>query len=884
MVSTMTICNTGRRTAITRGRGTSEQDGREGERSEDQAGSGRGYQRGGRDGQESDHGSQRSSRAQVGNHVNNQGNNKNQDDNVINDNNQGNVRTRNNGRGGCSYKESMACNLKDYDGKGGAREPEGYVHCQFFYWQSTNLLAMPPTLIDSMSLLGYSLIWLPLRTKELRAGMLTDEAIRNGALKKVTEKRGNNGEPSRDGNARNDNKRSRTGRAFATTTNPVRKKYTGTAPKCPNCNYHHQPEVPCRLCTNCNRFKHIAKDCRVGPRIMNPLNARNSTVARGGCFECGCTDHYKASCSRLNRDPRPGGNRPNQVMAIEGGQGCGNNGNYALGRDFVMGAEEAHQDPNIVTGTFTLNKHYATTLFDSGADYSFVSTTFIPLLEIEPNNLSFSYEIEIASDQLVEINKVIRGFKIEIVGHIFDIDLIPFRHRIFDVIVGMNWLSRHKAKIVFHEKVVRIPLPNREILRVFGEKSEEKVRHSKSAKVNEQKLKDTVVFRNFFEVFPNDLSGLPPLREIEFRVVKSTQRTPGQGFHLTKFIAMGSIEKQFLGHVINGDGLHVDSSKIKAVKNWEAPSTPTEDRSFLRLAGYYRQFIENFSKLAKPLTILTQNHKEYVWGEEQERTFKSLKDKLCNAPVLALLDGPEDFVCMRTRSSSNLIAESSTTLKHRNRRRSKQRVEPFSLEESPVVTMADQRTMAELLQAPTEGYGDAIVIPAILAENFELKHGLLNLDLLRTCPHHCFTELHQLDTFYNALTPTDQDSLNAAAGGNLLTKTPRDALTIIENKSKVHNSQNKPIVSKVSTNAPSSSTPYFLEIATLVDAVKAMLHQKSSPPASVKAVEEIYVTCGGPHPYHQCLATDGNVFLKYQDNIQGYVSTVTVNYNQGNIG
>ncbi|GKB52234.1 reverse transcriptase domain-containing protein [Tanacetum coccineum] len=312
---------------------------------------------------------------------------------------------------------------------------------------------------------------------------------------------------------------------------------------------------------------------------------------------------------------------------------------------------------------------------------------------------------------------------------------------------------------------------------------------------------------------------------------------------------------------------------------------------------------------------------------------------------------------MRTRSSSNLIVESSTTPKRRNRRRSKQRVEPFSLEETSVVTMADQRTMAELLQAPTEGYGDAIVIPAILAENFKLKHGLLNLvtskqfygfekedphahipqiwlekepprsiltwedlvskfinqffppskttnlrneimnfqqrfdesfceawdrfkDLLRACPHHSFTELHQLDTFYNALTPTDQDSLNAAAGGNLLTKTPRDALTIIENKSKVRNSRNKPIVSKVSTNAPSSSTPHSPEIAALVDAVKAMLHQKSSPPASVKTVEEICVTCGGLHPYHQCLATNGNVFPEYRDNIQGYVSATTVNYNQ----
>nr|GEV28438.1 reverse transcriptase domain-containing protein [Tanacetum cinerariifolium] len=252
---------------------------------------------------------------------------------------------------------------------------------------------------------------------------------------------------------------------------------------------------------------------------------------------------------------------------------------------------------------------------------------------------------------------------------------------------------------------------------------------------------------------------------------------------------------------------------------------------------------------------------------------------------------------MRTCSSSNLVGETSTNPKGRNRRRSKQRIKPFSLEETPVVTMADQRTMAKLLQAPTEGYGDAIVILAILTENFELKHGLLNLvtskqfygfekedphahirwfnkitstikyrdqrfdksfceawdhfkDLLRACPHHGFTELHQVDTFYNALNLTDQDLLNAATGGNLLTKTPRDALTIIENKSKVHNSQNKPVVTKVTTNAPSSSsTPYFPDIA---DAVKVMIHDKSSLPASVKAVEQICVTCGGPHPYHQC--------------------------------
>ncbi|GJU20648.1 putative reverse transcriptase domain-containing protein [Tanacetum coccineum] len=103
-------------------------------------------------------------------------------------------------------------------------------------------------------------------------------------------------------------------------------------------------------------------------------------------------------------------------------------------------------------------------------------------------------------------------------------------------------------------------------------------------------------------------------------------------------------EVQFLGNMINGDGIHVDPSKIEAVKNWEAPKTPTKVHLFLGFVGYYRRFIENFSKTAKSLTILTQKCKTFDWGEEQELAFQTLKDKLCNAPVLALLDGPEDFV------------------------------------------------------------------------------------------------------------------------------------------------------------------------------------------------------------------------------------------------
>nr|GEU86037.1 hypothetical protein [Tanacetum cinerariifolium] len=298
------------------------------------------------------------------------------------------------------------------------------------------------------------------------------------------------------------------------------------------------------------------------------------------------------TCPRLNRALRPKGIRPNQAMNIEGGQGCGNNGNQACGRALVMGADS-------------------------------------------DGNLGFSYEIKIARGELVEINKVVQGCKLETEGHIFDIDLIPFEHKSFDVIVRMDWLSRHKAKIVFHKKVVKIPLPNGKILRVLREKPEEKVRRSKSAKVKERKLIDIVFIRNFSEVFPDNLSGLSPSREIKFRidlilgampVVKSPYRLApseieefssqlrelqNKGFiwpsllpwgapvlfvkkkdvfiddiliysrtkgehkiHLWLILELLKKEKlyakfskcefyfqvmQFLGHVVNGDGLHVDS-------------------------------------------------------------------------------------------------------------------------------------------------------------------------------------------------------------------------------------------------------------------------------------------------------------------------------------
>ncbi|GJX34884.1 reverse transcriptase domain-containing protein [Tanacetum coccineum] len=157
-------------------------------------------------------------------------------------------------------------------------------------------------------------------------------------------------------------------------------------------------------------------------------------------------------------------------------------------------------------------------------------------------------------------------------------------------------------------------------------------------------------------------------------------------------------------------------------------------------------------------------------------------------------------------------------------------------------------------------------------------------DLLRACPHHGFSELHQLDTFYNALNVNDQDSLNSAAGGNFLDKRPADCSSIIESKSKVRHSRSKAIIAKVSTSASTSGVSP--DVAELKDMVRALLLDKQiSPvpaPAPIKAVEHSCVTCGGAHSYRNCPTTNGN---NYRDNIQEYVSqAAAANFNQGNSG
>ncbi|GKF44504.1 putative reverse transcriptase domain-containing protein, partial [Tanacetum coccineum] len=171
----------------------------------------------------------------------------------------------------------------------------------------------------------------------------------------------------------------------------------------------------------------------------------------------------------------------------------------------------------------------------------------IPLLGLEPNDLGLRYYIKIASGQLVEIDKVIKGCKLEIEGYVFDIGLIPFRHVSFDVIIGMYWLSNYKAEIIFHEKVVRIPLSDGKVFRVLGERSEEKARLSMRAKVSEKKQEEIVIVRDFPEVFLDDLSGLPPIQEIKFRI----ELTPGatQVAKSPYYLASSELE-EFLGQLM----------------------------------------------------------------------------------------------------------------------------------------------------------------------------------------------------------------------------------------------------------------------------------------------------------------------------------------------
>ncbi|GJX12548.1 putative reverse transcriptase domain-containing protein [Tanacetum coccineum] len=360
-------------------------------------------------------------------------------DNVNNANaNGGNGGNANGGNNGFSYKAFLACNPRDYDGKGGAVALTSSFINKALTWWNTQLQPRGREATIGMTWVEFKALLMeefcPSNKMEklesdaiLKVGILTDEAVRCGTLIRSSEKRKEVEETNKQGGSWKDNKKAKVGKGFVATT-PPRNENVGLYSKCAKCSAYHPEGGPCKLCYNCQKPGHFARDCRAPVKQVAPI----STVRMGNnqrvCYECGSSKHLRNTYPKLNRAPR--------------------------------------QDLNVVTGTFSLNDHFATVLFDSEADFSFISTKFVPLLNVKPSIVSPGYVIEVANGKKEEIDRIICNCKLELVNSLFTIDLISLGHGSFDVIVGMDWLSKNKAEIVCYEKMVRIPLEGGEILHV----------------------------------------------------------------------------------------------------------------------------------------------------------------------------------------------------------------------------------------------------------------------------------------------------------------------------------------------------------------------------------------------------------------------------------
>ncbi|GJS43821.1 putative reverse transcriptase domain-containing protein [Tanacetum coccineum] len=371
-----------------------------------------------------------------------------------------------------------------------------------------------------------------------------------------------------------------------------RKPYGGSLPKCTKCHLHHNG--PCtQRCHKCNKIGHFARDCRStgSTNVANTQKGNGAAPKGNGCFECGAPGHFKRDCPKLrNKD---GGNRNAQGWV------------YAVGNAEKRGNAPGNPDANVVTGTFLLNNHYASILFDTGADRSFISTAFSSLINIAPTPLENCYDVELADGKLVGIDTIIRGCTLNFLDHPFNIDLMPVELGSFDVIIG-GLLEQDIPKTAFQTR--------------YGHYE--------------------------FQVMPFGLINAPADEKDHEEHLKAILELLKKEKLYTKFskCEFWIPKVQFLGHVIDSRGIHVDPAKIESIKDWASPKTPTKIRQFLGLAGYYRRFIEGFLKIAKSMKKLTQKGIKFDWAEKEENTFQLIKQKLCSAPILALPEGSEDFV------------------------------------------------------------------------------------------------------------------------------------------------------------------------------------------------------------------------------------------------
>ncbi|GJY36496.1 putative reverse transcriptase domain-containing protein [Tanacetum coccineum] len=411
----------------------------------------------------------------------------------------------------------------------------------------------------------------------------------------------------------------------------------------------------------------------------------------------------------------------------------GGNGN-APAKVYVVGSAGTNPDSNVVMGTFLLNNRYASILFDTRADRSFVSTTFNSLIDITPTTLDHYYNVELADGKIIKINTIVQGFTLNFLDHLFNINLMPVELGSFDVIIGMDWLAKYHAVIDCDEKIVQFPevfpedLPG--LLRTRQvdfqidlipgaapvARAPYRLAPSEMKELSEQlqELSDKgfirpssspwgapVLIDDLFDQLQGSLvyskiylrSGYHQLRVREGDIPKTAFRTRYGHYefqvmpfddilvysknkeehdkHLRSILELLKKEElyakfskcefwipkvQFLHHVIDSQGIHVDPAKIESIKDWASPKSPTKIRQFLGLDGYYRRFIKGFSKIAKPMTKLTQKKVAFEWGDKQEEAFQTLKNKLCSAPILALPQGAENFIAYCDASDKGLGA------------------------------------------------------------------------------------------------------------------------------------------------------------------------------------------------------------------------------------
>nr|GFA39934.1 putative reverse transcriptase domain-containing protein [Tanacetum cinerariifolium] len=370
----------------------------------------------------------------------------------------------------------------------------------------------------------------------------------------------------------------------------------------------------------------------------------------------------------------------------------------ARGKAYVLGGGDANPDSNVVTGTFLLNNHYASVLFDSGANQSFMSTTFSTLLDMIPDTLDVTYAVELADERIFETNIVLRGCTLGLLGHPFNIDLIPVELGSFDVIIGMDWLANHHAMIVFDEKIVWI-LFGDEVLIVQGDisdkgkKSElsiisctkthkyikngcliflaQVIKKETKDKSEEKRLEDVPITRDFPKVFPEDLPVFLPMRQVEIQVdlvpgAAPVARTP---YRLAP-TKLQELSTQ-LQEVSDKEFIRPSSSP------WGDPIlfVKKKDRSFQMCIGYrklnkltmknqfgrktfQRQHLKHATVTMISSDVVWTDQRisdvhgsdelgknmRFDWSEKAEAAFQLLKQKLYSALILALPEDNENFV------------------------------------------------------------------------------------------------------------------------------------------------------------------------------------------------------------------------------------------------